>query len=57
MKKIAVLIPVYNNEEGLIRSLKSLETENLMLDIVVVNDGSNQQPVIPKEDFKIVLFY
>ncbi|MBJ8189868.1 glycosyltransferase [Bacillus cereus] len=52
MNKIAVLIPVYNNEEGLIRSLNSLEDEEILLDIVVVNDGSDKEPVIPKEDFK-----
>ncbi|PEL82494.1 glycosyltransferase [Bacillus wiedmannii] len=52
MKKIAVLIPVYNNEEGLIRSLNSLEAEEILLDIVVVNDGSEKEPVIPKGDFK-----
>lgn len=37
---IAVLIPVYNNQEGLERSLASID-ENFPLDVVVVDDGSD----------------
>ena len=41
MPRIAVLIPVYNDQEGLNRTLKSLENEvEEQVDVVVVDDGS-----------------
>lgn len=40
MKPIAVLIPVYNRQEGFEKTLLSLEPELHLLDIVVVDDGS-----------------
>lgn len=40
-KEIVVLIPVYNDEQGLIDSINSIE-ENIKLDIVIVDDGSSK---------------
>ncbi|MBK5348374.1 MULTISPECIES: glycosyltransferase [unclassified Bacillus (in: firmicutes)] len=42
MPRVAVLIPVYNDQEGLNRTLKSLENEvEERVDVVVVDDGSS----------------
>jgi hypothetical protein len=46
-RKIALLIPVYNDPEGLRRSLESLPPE-VPLDVVVVDDGSDP-PLPPPE--------
>ncbi|MCG9910021.1 MAG: glycosyltransferase [Flavobacteriales bacterium] len=46
-KNIAVLIPHYNNPEGLIISLKSIE-ESHPVDVVIVDDGSVKKPDIPE---------
>jgi glycosyltransferase involved in cell wall biosynthesis len=46
-RKIALLIPVYNDPEGLRRSLESLPLE-VPLDVVVVDDGSDP-PLPPPE--------
>jgi glycosyltransferase involved in cell wall biosynthesis len=43
---IDVIIPVYNNEEGLIRCLNSLDNQVLdrsLFKVVIVDDGSNPQ--------------
>lgn len=41
-KQLAVLIPVYNDQEGLEISLESLDVEPERFDIVVVDDGSRE---------------
>ena len=46
-RKIALLIPVYNNPEGLRRSLESLPLE-VPLDVVVVDDGSDPPLSLPE---------
>ncbi|MGQ9736046.1 MAG: glycosyltransferase [Thermaceae bacterium] len=46
-RRIALLMPVYNDQEGLIRSLESLP-EEVPLDIVVVDDGSTPPIRLPK---------
>jgi glycosyltransferase involved in cell wall biosynthesis len=46
-KNIALLIPHYNNPEGLIISLKSIE-EPHPVDVVIVDDGSVKKPEIPQ---------
>jgi glycosyltransferase involved in cell wall biosynthesis len=37
--KIAILIPVYNDETGLLKTLKLLEDEKLSLEIIIVAEG------------------
>ncbi len=39
MKKVAILIPHYNNPKGLLKSIRSVN-EQILVDIVVVDDGS-----------------
>lgn len=39
-KEIVILIPVYNDEQGLIATIKSIE-EKMDMDIVIVDDGSS----------------
>ena len=46
-RKIALLIPVYNDPEGLRRSLESLPLE-VPLDVVVVDDGSDPPLSLPE---------
>lgn len=38
---LCVLIPVFNNQGGLMRTLRSLAAEPTRLDVLVVDDGSN----------------
>lgn len=40
MVRVAVIIPVYNNIGGLLKTLKSIEDEGENVDIIVVDDGS-----------------
>ena len=40
MKRIAVLIPVYNRQPGLEKTLRSLADDVDLIDIVIVDDGS-----------------
>jgi len=47
MSRVALLIPVYNNQDGLERSLASL-TGEVPLDIVVVDDGSTPPIRLPE---------
>jgi len=47
MSRVALLIPVYNNQDGLERSLASL-TGEVPLDIVVVDDGSTPPHPAPR---------
>ncbi len=43
MTKLVVLIPHYNNNEGLLKSIASID-ENIAVDILVVDDGSLNKP-------------
>ena len=43
MKKLIVLIPHYNNEEALVRSLLSIKEDDVV-DVLVVDDGSLNPP-------------
>lgn len=47
MSRLALLIPVYNNQHGLQRSLAAL-TDEVPLDIVVVDDGSTPPIRLPE---------
>ena len=40
MKKISVIIPVYNVEKYLKKCLESVLNENIEKEIIVINDGS-----------------
>jgi glycosyltransferase involved in cell wall biosynthesis len=46
---IAVLIPVYNGQAALDRTLESLAAEETAFDVVVVDDGSRVSVVVPAE--------
>ena len=46
MRRIALLIPVYNNQHGLDRSLASIADSDLV-DVVVVDDGSAPAVTVP----------
>lgn len=48
MKQLAILIPVYNNQAGLLRTLKSLEQAEGAFDIVIVDDGSSPTIQVPR---------
>lgn len=48
MNNIAVLIPHYNNPEGLVNSLLSID-EKYSIDIVIVDDGSTEKPICENE--------
>lgn len=53
--KASVIIPVYNNRDGLNRTLKALCNQTLPKDqfeVIVVNNGSNDQPEIIVEQFR-----
>src|SRR5947209_8400463 len=39
-RTLAILIPVFNNEPGLIRTLASLECDPTAYDVIIVDDGS-----------------
>jgi hypothetical protein len=43
---IIVLIPHYNDLEGLYKSLSSIE-ENIPIDVLIVDDGSIKKPLLP----------
>lgn len=45
---VAVLIPVFGNQEGLDRSLASIASEDITFSVVVVDDGSPTQIRVPK---------
>jgi len=47
MDRIAVLIPVYNDQDGLERTLASLQQNGETADVIVVDDGS-EPPVSPR---------
>jgi len=48
VKQLAILIPVYNNQAGLLRTLKSLEQAEGAFDIVIVDDGSSPTIQVPR---------
>lgn len=43
MKKIIVLIPHFNNPTGLLQSIRSMQTEFSLVDILVIDDGSKNE--------------
>jgi glycosyltransferase involved in cell wall biosynthesis len=47
MSDLAVLIPVYNNQRGLERSLRSLQEAHGRFDVVIVDDGSREPILVP----------
>jgi glycosyltransferase involved in cell wall biosynthesis len=57
-RRLAVLIPVFNNPCGLRRTLASLEPERPVFDIIVVDDGS--RPPLPAAlccgDHRVIMF-
>lgn len=58
-KKISILIPVYNEEKTIEEILNKVlkETENLIKEIIVINDGSNDSTLEKLQKFldKIIL--
>ncbi|WP_067146651.1 glycosyltransferase [Pseudotamlana agarivorans] len=46
MNNIIVLIPHYNNNEGLLQSLLSISETHLQVDILVIDDGSKNPPIL-----------
>lgn len=54
--RLAVLIPVYNDQAGLERSLQSLARDGADFDVVVVDDGSTPPLQVPADPpFRVVL--
>ena len=51
MSKIAVLIPVFNQAEDLLRTLASLDSQHAAFDIFVVDDGSEPSLDLPEGRF------
>lgn len=47
MKELAVLIPVFNDQQGIEYSLNNLANENMLFDIIIVDDGSTPQIIVP----------
>lgn len=47
--RLAVLIPVFNGQRGLERSLASLRSEAVPFEVFVVDDGSAPPMVVPRE--------
>jgi len=45
MKKILVVIPAYNEEKNIARVLDDVKKQDILLDILVVNDGSKDNTV------------
>lgn len=55
-KEIAVLLPVYNYQTGLEKTLESMRSEKDLFDIVLVDDGSTPPVDLTKfNDIKIIL--
>lgn len=52
MSKIAVLIPVYNQPDDLLRTLDSVDRESADLDFVIVDDGSDPPVGIPDARYR-----
>jgi glycosyltransferase involved in cell wall biosynthesis len=58
MSNLAVLIPVYQNQQGLERSLRSLQEARGAFDVVVVDDGSPNLICVPsflRDDVSVFL--
>ncbi len=59
MKKIIVVIPHYNNNEGLLNSIKSIE-EEINVDLIIIDDGSelkiDQEYLIKSYEFGNIYF-
>lgn len=56
MKKISVIIPVYNTEKYIDKCINSVLQQDLETEIIVVNDGStdNSKKIIEKYKDKII---
>lgn len=56
MKQVTVIIPAYNEEERIARTIQAVKTINGIARIVVVNDGSNDRTSIiaRKEDVLVI---
>jgi len=52
MSKIAVLIPVFNQADDLVRTLDSLDAQRSEFEIFVVDDGSDPPLVLPEGRFR-----
>jgi glycosyltransferase involved in cell wall biosynthesis len=52
MSKIAVLIPVFNQAEDLLRTLQSLDNQKADFDIFVIDDGSDPPIELPTARFR-----
>ncbi len=51
-KEIALIMPVHNNQDGLEKSLLSItDVENQLLDIIIIDDGSNRPVSIDNNKF------
>lgn len=50
--EIAVLIPVYNQLDDLLRTLRSVDSENANLEFFVVDDGSDDTVEVPDDLFQ-----
>ena len=50
--KITIFLPIYNKEQFLIRSIKSIQIQTLKdLEIIAINDGSTD------ESLKVLIFH
>ena len=61
MKKISVIIPVYNAEKTLEKCVESVEKNKANLELILVNDGSidGSDKIIQKlkEKYSNILFF
>lgn len=53
--RVAVLIPVFNDSEGLVKSLASLQEEVPIYEVIVVDDGSHPHIEIPENAISVPL--
>ena len=53
MEKIALVIPYYNDNENLIKSIRSINEDNILfsIDIILINDGSKNEIKIDSLNF------
>ncbi len=50
VKKIAILIPVFNNQDGFIKSISSIDScKRNIIEVVAVDDGSSEQLFLPSQ--------
>ena len=53
MTNITVLIPVFNDQQGLIKSLSSIVNSTLKVSILIVDDGSQPPIIIQEKDYQL----